>query len=507
MKRLAGLFFVFMVGVNLYGQSDSAFIYTYGGIQNEVCNQIKPTYDKGYIMIGTTNSFGCGNTGMYAIKIDSSGNHKWSESYGGSGNQEGFSVAPTFDHGYAFVGLTDSYGYGGYDVFLVKTDSIGKVLWQKTYGGPDWDFGYSIQQLPDSGFIICGQTYSYGAGNGDVYIVRTNKHGDTLWTKAIGGTGYDGGNSICVENDSLYAIVGNTTSFGKGDTDVYFIMIDDKGRIKKDTTYGSTYNDVGNSIRKTLDHGYIIFGSTDSISHHIPNEMLIKTDSIGHLKWMHIFASTDSLPGIGHDAIQDTDGSYLAVSTSSAYGNGACAMRVWQFNSAGFPLSGPSYGGAGYQVGNSVAIGRNGNIVFAGATNSPGYTVGLFDAYMVRLKKDSVFNFANYYIFPYHQYKDTAFCTLGIVSQAAIIPEVKIFPNPVVSSATLLVQGEVGVHYFFSLQNVLGQFVIRATPLQSISHGKFVGHIEKGNLVAGVYIYNIIDSIGVSIATGKIIVE
>src|SRR5579863_6156484 len=132
MKRSLALLIGIMLCFNLYGQfTDTAYIYTYGGIQDDVCNQIKPTDDGGYIMIGTSNSFGCGNTDFYVVKIDSLGNHKWSKTFGGDENEEGFSVTQTFEHGYVFMGFTDSYGAGGYDVYLVKTDSMGNFQWQR----------------------------------------------------------------------------------------------------------------------------------------------------------------------------------------------------------------------------------------------------------------------------------------------------------------------------------------------------------------------------------------
>src|ERR1700743_1517039 len=99
MKKLITLVIVLISISYTYGQfNDTAYIYTYGGIQNDECNQIKPSSDGGYILIGTTNSFGCGNTSFYVIKVDSLCNRVWSKTYGGSQNQEGFSVAPTFDN-------------------------------------------------------------------------------------------------------------------------------------------------------------------------------------------------------------------------------------------------------------------------------------------------------------------------------------------------------------------------------------------------------------------------
>ncbi len=504
MKKGILLLISFVLGINLYAQ-DSAHIFTFGGIQNDVCNQIQPTYDKGFIMVGTTNSFGCGYNNIYAIKTDSAGNRLWSATYSANEIQEGFSVAATFDHGYAFLGFTDTKGANGYDVLLVRTDSAGNELWEKTYGGDNWDFGYSLQQLPDSGFIICGLTYSYGPGNGNVYVIRTDKNGDTIWTRALGGLGYNIGNSVCVVEDSLYAIMGNTTSFGLGDSNAYFILMDNKGIVKKDTTYGCTHSTEGNSIRETQDKGFIIFGATDSIQTGKPDEMLLKIDSAGHLQWVHIFNSSGR--SIGHDALQAPDASYLAVSTSNAYGLGGYAMRIWSFDAGGLPLSGPSYGGNGDESGNSVALGLNGNAAFAGATDSPGYTEGLVDAYLVLLPSDTVTNILNYFTLPYKMYKDTCLCIPTGTLQVVTHPGVKIFPNPVNSSATILIQGTVGEHYMCNVYNENGGKIVLNIPLASANHAQFIGHFEKSNLAAGIYFYTILNQAGVIVNTGKIIVE
>ncbi len=505
MKKIFIIIVAFLGCSNLYGQyKDTAFIYTYGGIQNDVCNQIKPTNDGGYIMIGTSNSFGCGNTDFYAIKVDSVGRHEWSKTYGGLENEEGFSVTQTFDKGYAFVGFTDSYGAGGYDVYLVKTDSQGNFQWQRTYGGSDWDFGYSIQQLPDSGFVICGLTYSYGLGNGNVYVIRTNKNGDTLWTRAIGDSGYYSvGNSICVQEDSLYGIVGNKTLLNSEDTSVYFILMNDKGGVEKHITYGGVHNYFGNSISEAIDHGFIIYGSTDSIKPGKLDEMMIRTDSTGNIMWLQDYASPGI--GIGRDAVQTSDNTYISVGTNNSYGLGGYKMHMQHLDKYGYWIAGPSFGGTGNEEGNSIALAKNGNVLFAGATSSLGYTTGLNDVYIVRLKNDSI---VQNYTLSLYQYKDTTPCTLGVPLQEPMIVAVKVFPNPVTSLSTILVQAGIGQEYYsYNLYDMSGKCILQKMPLQSVAHGQYIAHIGKGSLATGVYFFVIINQIGLSVATGKIIIE
>ncbi|MFQ5868905.1 MAG: hypothetical protein ACE5JC_03275, partial [Candidatus Zixiibacteriota bacterium] len=116
------------------------------------------------------------------------GDTLWTRAYGGSGYDRGYSVQQTSDGGYIIAGYTESFGAGDYDVYLLKTDSSGDTLWTRTYGGSDWDRGYCIQQTSDGGYIITGESWSFGAGYSDVYLLKTDSSGDTLWTRTYGGS-------------------------------------------------------------------------------------------------------------------------------------------------------------------------------------------------------------------------------------------------------------------------------------------------------------------------------
>ena len=209
---------------------------TYGGTNNEGIPgygniSVQQTPDGGYIVAAYTNSFGAGGYDFYLIKTDAGGNVTWTRTFGGIGTEYGYgnSVGQTADGGYVIVGSTDSFGSGSDDVYLFKTDANGNLLWSKTYGGVNSDYGYSVQQTTTGGYIITGATSSFGSGGYDAYLIKTDPVGNLLWSKTYGGVGVDYGYSVDKTTDGGYVITGYTWSFGVGGADVYLIKTDANG--------------------------------------------------------------------------------------------------------------------------------------------------------------------------------------------------------------------------------------------------------------------------------------
>jgi len=165
----------------------------------------------------------------YIVKIDSIGDTLWTRTYGGIAYDDAQCIKPTEDGGFIVVGSRNCYAPTFYDIWVLKLDSYGDTMWTKTYGGSDSEIGRSIAQTDDGGFIITGHTYSYGAGTNDVYLIKTDTFGDTLWTTTFGGSGYEEGNSVIITNEGGYAVAGYTSSYGAGINDVYLIKTDWSG--------------------------------------------------------------------------------------------------------------------------------------------------------------------------------------------------------------------------------------------------------------------------------------
>ena len=242
--------------------AQTTFQKTFGGLNWEADygTSVQQTADGGYIIAGYTESFGSGLKDVYLTRTDSEGDILWTKAYGGSGDDYGNSVQQTADGGFIIAGYTMSFGAGLNDVYLIRTDANGDLLWSKTIGGSDEDYGYNVVQTSDGGFIITGETWSFGAGGSDAYLVRTDSSGSVLWTKTFGGSNDDFGNSIQRTADGGYIITGQTSSFGAGGYDVYLIKTNSTGDTLWTKALGESGLEIGNSIRQTTDDGYIITG-------------------------------------------------------------------------------------------------------------------------------------------------------------------------------------------------------------------------------------------------------
>ena len=305
-----------------------------GGLDMDQGNCVQQTVDMGYVIAGTTWRRANHRSDMYLTKTDSEGNVLWSRVFGGKGRDQGSEVQQTRDGGYVVVGETASRGAGSADVYLVKTDSTGRELWSKTFGGSKEDRGYSVQQTPDGGYVIAGESKSFNGGKEEGFLVRTDSMGTLLWQRTFGGKERDWLQSVRQSPGGGFVLAGSTESFGRGETDIYLIETDPTGNPNWVRTYGDRYGEYGRSVRPTLDGGYIVagyiwpsgaLGSTDAY--------LVKTDGRGQRMW------DKRLGGVGFDygycVEQTLDGGYVIVGRSTSWGNQSDKIYLIKTDSEG----------------------------------------------------------------------------------------------------------------------------------------------------------------------------
>jgi hypothetical protein len=184
--------------------------------------------DGGYAIEGRANS-SAGDNDFWLAKMDSSGNMQWNKTYGGTGDEVGYGLVVTTDGGYSMSGYTNSFGAGGYDGWLAKTDANGNMQWNKTCGGTGNDYFVRLIKTRDGGYATSGYTTSFGAGNSDVWFVKTDSNGNMQWSKTFGGSGVDAGDILCQTSDGGYVIAANTNSFGAGSQDFYLVKVGVEG--------------------------------------------------------------------------------------------------------------------------------------------------------------------------------------------------------------------------------------------------------------------------------------
>ncbi len=295
---------------------------TYGGSASDSIHAVQPTSD-GYIAAGSTSSFGAGGSDAWVIKLDANGNTAWQKTYGGSGDDEFSAIQQTADGGYITAGSTRSFGAGGSDAWVMKLDANGNVVWQKTYGvAAGWDWAASIRQTSDSGYIVAGSIYAHSSGTVgyyDLWVLKLDTDGNVIWQKTYGGTGDDGAQSVQQTADGGYIVAGATAlAGGIGATgDKFWVLkLDADGNAAWQKTYGGTGGDEVNSIQQTADGGYIAAGSTYSFGAGYYNVWVLRLSGDGNIVWQKAYGNS-AVGDVAYSVQQTTDGGYIVAGGSN----------------------------------------------------------------------------------------------------------------------------------------------------------------------------------------------
>ena len=375
MKRII-LIYVLVFIASFYCNAQITFQKTYGGAQGDGFSSVQQTFDGGYIMVGYTNSFGAGGYDVYLVKTDMIGDTLWTRTYGGAGNDVGNCVQQTTDSGYIITGSTTSFGPGYDRIYLIKTDASGDTLWTKTYDpinqyGQYGGIGSCVKQTLDGGYILgCA-----GDGYGVEFLIKTDAVGDTLWTKCYGIEG--GTSEIQQTADSGYIVTG-TGDNGDLFYYMYLVKTDINGNaIWKKTYGGNSYGEYGYSVKQTIDGGYISVGY---INNSQADVYLVKTNSIGDTLWTKTYGG-DSVDS-GHSIYLTSDSGYIIAGGTNSYGAGGEDVYLIKIDSIGDILWTKSFGGVGGDACYSVQQTSDEGFILAGYTKSFG--AGSYDGYLIK---------------------------------------------------------------------------------------------------------------------------
>ncbi len=290
---------------------DTIWTRNYGTGPSEQAYYIERTSDGGYIVVGT---YAANSTDIWLMKTDENGDTLWTRKYGETMHEVGKEVHQTDDGGYIIFGLKGDQSPLVNYFLMIKTDENGDTLWTRTYieGAEICRSGVPTS---DGGYIMAGLTESYGAGGTDFFVIKTDSEGDTLWTRTYGGVSNEGAESIRQTTDGGYIIAGGTRSYGAGRSDARLIKTDMNGDTIWTRTFGGSEDENGKSVFQTHDGGYIMTGYTETNAVGSKNLYLVRTDSLGNECWQMSLTG-----GIGSDegeyVIQTDGGGFTAIGRS-----------------------------------------------------------------------------------------------------------------------------------------------------------------------------------------------
>lgn len=504
---------------------------SFGGTVDDDAQSIQQTIDGGYIVAGSSKSNDgdvSGNHGYgdyWIVKLDFSGNIEWQKSLGGSGGDYAYSVQQTSDRGYIVAGTSSSNdgdvsgNHGSWDYWIVKLDSTASIQWQKSLGGTDDEYGYSIHQTSDDGFIVAGSSESNDgdvSGNhaySDYWIVKLDFSGSFEWQKSLGGSTSDVATSIQQTNDDGFIVAGYSWS-DDGDisnhdyySDYWIVKLDSSANIQWEKSLGGSDNDYGGSIQQT-DNGFIVAGQSFSgngdvsDNHGLTDYWVTTLDSSGNIQLeISLGGSEDDGPA----CIQQTsDGAFIIAGVSYSndedvtgnHGKGdywivkvkmdGCAVQKATIKSLGnldicengfVKLVANSGNNFEYQWSrNGVNVSNGTEQIFkAKKTGNYQVTISIGGCLPKTSKKVKVYSS----------------CKLGEVTE--LTSSLNIYPNPTIGTFTLDLQldDEETSDAQVQVLNMIGQAVSIDNVQLTIDNGRLVKEIHLGDVAEGMYLVKV----------------
>ena len=517
MKKLHLLFLLITCSANIALAQFPPILWKkcLGGGNDERAYTMRPTFDSGFILAGSSRSDDTNVTGNHGgldywiVKVSDTGGIQWKRCLGGSGDEEPTSIVPTRDSGYIVAGYSTSadgqvsghHGAAGTaDYWIVKLNYTGDIVWQRSYGGAATDMPLSIRPTKDDGYIVAGYSNSTSGdvtgshGNYDYWVLKISDSGAIQWQRSLGGINDDLGYSVLQTDDEGYIVLGYTgsnngdVSGNHGDGDYWLAKLDASGTLQWQKAYGGSNMDEGICVQPTYDGGYIMAGNSysddgDITGHHTSSTFhrdiwVVKTDDTGGVQW------EKSLGGTGAEELnaiaQNGDGDYLVAGTTQSV-DGDVAGHIGNFDSwivqltpGGDVVSQKCLGGSGYDAAVAIYPAADQGLVILSATNSTDGEVagnhGGYDYWLVKLG-----------------YPHTT-----SAPPAATQQHIGITPNPTTASFTITGINTSCIKIYDALGNLATETINSNT-------------IKADNLSAGVYIMVLLDADGSVVFRSKVV--
>lgn len=346
---------------------------------------VQATSDGGCVLAGATSSVGAGGTDAWCVKMDGQGKVEWQKSYGGPYNEAVASVRPTTDGGYVLAGHTTSFSLGAYDGWVVRLDDKGAIKWQRVFGGSGWDRLEGIEQTGDGGYIVAGWTSSFGAEGFDGWCLRLGPSGKAIWQRTFGGGLHDKIVSVQVTSDNGYLVAGETWSYGEGLSDGWCLKLDTDGAVVWQNVLGGTSNDSFADVRQTIDGGYVLTGWSRSWGSGGDDAWCVRLDPVGTMVWSKVYG--DAGDERAYSIRETTDGGYVLAGQATASGDYYDDGWCLKLDAAGAIVWQSLYTGLndGDDRVRAVAVASDGGYIAAGYTFTFGG--GCADGLVLRLSK------------------------------------------------------------------------------------------------------------------------
>lgn len=283
----------------------------YGGADTDLAWDMARTPDGGYVLAGYTESFGAGTDDAYLMKTDSLGALVWTKTYGALGLDRIHRMAVTADSGLLLAGSTLNFGFGGYDLLLMRTNAAGDLLWSKVMGNTGNGGVGDLLVLDDGGSLICGTASGPGMTAHDVYLVRTDQGGDTLWTRRFGTIHSDVGRGVRRTADGNYVVFGFTTVNDPAGSDLMLLKVDDNGTLLTSRIYDSPVPVQADAIVVAADGGFLLAGFSWDIGGGIYRPYAMRTDAAGDTLWTGVYDTGGAFDARVFCAAETSDGGFI----------------------------------------------------------------------------------------------------------------------------------------------------------------------------------------------------